>query len=525
MNYFFKYCYIFMGCLFCKKRRNEDLLSRITEDDAIEKQHEDIEKQRELAIYLVENDYSIFSQHLNEVKNLNDEQFINLFKGNTDYKGFNSSDLSGFLNLVQKFQDNRELLINWYREKKYYKIILDLWKSKAIPILKGKSESEQEIILKNNRIDTSNWDDEFYRHFKSIINCSEEDIIAKRMKKYIEANYGNIDEYVKLEEKCRQNVEQNENTSCGKHLMDNLETSMYNKIKMVGTLFFEKYSKDFDNMSKDIRNRQEQVAIEKLVKSGITESKSKEILKKVMKEYKEKKYTKNYTFNANNELKDVKDFSIKFTKGEIDELKFKDKSEIFFSNKMVKHATLGLSLINLSYSILHLGQKLMDNNNLKEQIKIRLDSIKRTFKQHKDNLKIPLDIDEAVKYIKSKYKDFNDDLNAVNQLMEDIDLAINNQENERNKAIKQTCFSGLGAGFSFFGVAVTKGSDRIEYAASSISNILTSGISATDIVMTQKNINQLRASLKEAENLEKQIQQQIENLNQEFDKLKTAHWA
>lgn len=359
-----------------------------------------------------------------------------------------------------------------------------------------------------------------------MVNVSAEDIIAKRMKYYIEADYGTIDEFVKLEEKCRQQVEENEKSSCGKSLIDNLETSMYSKLKLIFPIFYNKYSTDFDNMSKDIAERQKKVALEKMIKAGMTEKKSQKILEKVMKEYKEKKYTKNFTFNSQKELENVKDFTIKFSKGEIDELKFKDKAEIFFSNKMVKHATLGLSLVNLGYSVLNLSKKLLDSNNLKKQVKIRLDTIKESFDRHKNEVnKIPVDIDEAIIYIKKLYKDFNDDLEAVKQLMEDIKLAINNEENERNKAIIQTFFSGVGVGFSIFGISLTKGSDRMEYAASSVSNILTIGVSANNIAMSVKNIKDFQQSLEAAQNLGDKIQKEIEELKKKFSTYGRAHWA
>lgn len=515
-----------MGCL-CKKRNtNQNLLIKIKEDFDIENQNENLDKKREFALFLIENSNNFHKKHYNEVKQLKDEQFINLYKGNTDYKEFGSHDPKGFLDLVQKFQDNQELLSQWCGQKKYYEIVKVLWKMNIIPKCKGKEDAEQESILKDHRIDTSNWDTNFYQDFKSMVNVSAEDIIAKRMKCYIEADYGTIDEFVKLEEKCRQQVEENEKSSCGKSLIDNLETSMYSKLKLIFPIFYNKYSTDFDNMSKDIAERQKKVALEKMIKAGMTEKKSQKILEKVMKEYKEKKYTKNFTFDSKKELENVKDFTIKFSKGEIDELKFKDKAEIFFSNKMIKHATLGLSLVNLGYSVLNLSKKFLDSNNLKAQVRIRLDSIKDSFKIHQNKVNdIPVDIDEAIIYIKKLYKDFNDDLEAVNQLMEDIKLAINNEENERNKAIIQTFLSGVGVGFSIFGISLTKGSDRIEYAASSVSNILTVGVSAANIAMSVENIKNFQKNLEEVQTLGKQIEEEIEKLKQKFSTYGRAHWA
>lgn len=109
--------------------------------------------------------------------------------------------------------------------------------------------------------------------------------------------------------------------------------------------------------------------------------------------------------------------------------------------------------------------------------------------------------------------------------MEDIKLAINNEENERNKAIIQTFFSGAGVGFSIFGISLTKGSDRIEYAASSVSNILTIGVSANNIAMSVKNIKDFQQSLEAAQELGDKIQKEIEDLIKKFSTYGRAHWA
>ena len=47
--------------------------------------YKDLPMKRKLAEYLLKNDLNIFKRHLEEVMNLEDEEFFQLFEGNTEY--------------------------------------------------------------------------------------------------------------------------------------------------------------------------------------------------------------------------------------------------------------------------------------------------------------------------------------------------------------------------------------------------------------------------------------------------------
>ena len=505
-----------MGCSLCKKQAQsiEETKTPLLNED-------DLNQKRKLAIFLVENDCKMYHIFLSEIKNMGDIEFKNLFEGNTNYKFNNSSPR--FKELVQKFEDNYELISEWYNKDDYYKYILPLWKCNIIQQLKGKDKEEQEIILKNNGIETSNWNSEFRNHFQSIIIKSQKDL-SESLKNYIEADFGDFDEYVKISVHCKKNIENNEETKCGKILISNLETNMYNLLKQFVPGFYKSYLDDLKNMPNDLKNKQEEAAIQKLIDSGISENKSKALIQKLVKKYEKNKYTGK--FEPNKELKNVKDFSIKFTKGKIDELRFKDKANIFFGNNMIKHATLGISIITLSYSILHLGQRLNDYENFKQEIVLKLNKIRQSFNNHKNQVSlIPNDVDEAAQSIKKLNAEFHKDLEEVNLLISDINDAINKQKTERNKSIFQVIFSGIGTGTGLFATVVTKDiSDKIEYGTSSLFQILSMGSGAVDIAAAQKTIKELKAYLDEAKNLEKDILAEIDKLRNEFDKLKIAHF-
>ena len=97
-------------------------------ENKIEIKYKDLSQKRKLAEYLISSDYNIFKRHLSEVQNLNDEQFNELFEGNTDYKKFNVQNQKNFNQLVAKFDDNKDLIMKWYNKEDYYIFILEIWK-------------------------------------------------------------------------------------------------------------------------------------------------------------------------------------------------------------------------------------------------------------------------------------------------------------------------------------------------------------------------------------------------------------
>lgn len=153
-------------------------------------------------------------------------------------------------------------------------------------------------------------------------------------------------------------------------------------MKILVPLFLWKYQKDLDSFSSDYKQRQEDAAMKKMIDSGMTESKSIKMLEEIMKKYEKyekEKYIAEFnpnkglekvkdTGDPNKELEKVKEAAIKFKEGKLNELTFRDKADICLSNKIVKHAALGLSimnLMNLFYGICILGKDFYIMMNLK----------------------------------------------------------------------------------------------------------------------------------------------------------------
>ena len=99
-------------------------------------------------------------------------------------------------------------------------------------------------------------------------------------------------------------------------------------------------------------------------------------------------------FEFNGEYKKLVNLSKRFNgensdkKIEFSKLSLKDKAGAIFSNKQIKHAILGISLANVSYSVLNLSKTIIDFKKYNFEYRQRLDKIKNNFSKHKKDVKI-----------------------------------------------------------------------------------------------------------------------------------------
>lgn len=174
-----------MGCLCPKKERiptnnlneklndesetikAEDIEAHITIGVA---EKNDLPQKRKLAEFLLSSDLNIFKRHLAEVRKLSDKDFNELFEGNTEHK-FNVQSEKDFRQLVQKFDDNKDLLSQFYNKEKYYDFILKIWRPNILQNIKNaKNDEEKNVILKKYKIDISTLDEEDREDFKIIMD-------------------------------------------------------------------------------------------------------------------------------------------------------------------------------------------------------------------------------------------------------------------------------------------------------------------------------------------------------------------
>lgn len=541
-----------MGCL-CPKvnktKNSPDLNEQLNEDPAPNEQedleanhitiglskYQDISQKRKLAEYLLSNDLNIFKRHLSDVKNLSDEEFNELFEGNTDYD-FKVANKKGIIQLAQKFEDNQDLIMENYNKEHTYKWVLQIWRLNILQKLKAEEdEKKKNQLLQFHKIDVNQWDEEFRRTFFIIINSSPIKTLSERMVNYFEADYGTFDDLIKAVRKSRKTIEKGEKSLCNINISANLDSAMSCIIKDFVPKFFKKISHEIDNIPNELRNKEKNNALEMIEESVWTESKKKKLIEQVKKIY-EKETSSSGIFSSSKEYEELKNISKKFNEDnfwghycheylEFNKLTIEDKAKTVFGNKEIKHAILGLSLANLGYSVGHLCQTFMNSEKIKN-FNQRFDEIKENFERHKNKveiLKLDEDVDEAIRLVGEWGANFETDLEDIKALIKDIDEQTKDIENEKNKSILNIIGSGSGIVISSFAALVTEGEDRIEYASASFSNIVSLCINCKDIKEQKKAIEELRNIQDKAIALEKEIVSELNNLKKKFKELSVKH--
>ena len=515
--------------------------------------YKDLSQKRKLAEFLLRNDYKHFNRHLDEMMNLEDEDFFQLFEGNTEYN-YNTSNKIGFKELAQKFEDNKDLIMEWYEKEEYYECVLQIWKPNILQKLKSAdNEKEQHNILRQNKINISKWDNQFREYFKIIINIRPIKTLAERMKNYIKADYGDFDELIKCVRNCKDKV--TPNNHCNKTLNCNLETSENKIINEMIPDFIKKFSEEYNEIKSEFRSKEEKKAIEEILSKGLSKEKEKNLIDEVKKIYgedenkkkevnkKEEKGGLFYVFEYNSEYEKLQKLGQRINDAKINDnlyneeededliqfnkLNFSEKAKTVFSNKMVKQAILGISLSNVSYSVLHLTQTFMDYKKYSFEFQERLEQIKKNFSEHQNEVKLidESDIDKSIEQIVECGKKFQSDLDDVENLISDIQKTIKNIEDEKDKTKMNILKSGLTFAASLAGAYFSEGSDRTEYITTAAMNATSTVCSGIDLSKANESLEEFNKYMKEALNLKTQIINEIDKLRNKFAEMSVKHFS
>ena len=99
---------------------------------------------RDLVDLLLENDVKSYRKFLPEIRKLDSNSFKNMFYGNKNYN-YNIKNKFQFSQLLNKFENFKFLLEEWYEENDKYIYIKELWE-KYISIESLRDKEENEIV-------------------------------------------------------------------------------------------------------------------------------------------------------------------------------------------------------------------------------------------------------------------------------------------------------------------------------------------------------------------------------------------
>ena len=486
-------------------------------------------KARELVYFLLRNDINTYKKLIPEIKSLNSEAFEKLFQGipfkkdaNDEYGyDYNVKNKKEFKKLLNKFDNFSVILDAWYNDQKYYEYIKDLW-SKYISIENLvcnddiKTEKKIKEILKQNKIDYENWPEKIKDEFLILVKSTEDTRIME-LKNEIDNKFSEfnsiIEELVHFREKIKDIPD-----------IKNYEINAQNMItNILGTVMLPIAFASSQGVN--AINVKQIKSVKKLIwNNDLEETLSfdtiSEYVDKFVDKIKGNSGTKVYNLRVkSDEFCDINSVcaKVKCTDGKIDNLNISQKAKAFLKNKWVCGLHAVLSFLNLGWSVYELTQTYQGFKVLKEYEK-KFIEIRTSFNLHKKEIGIlPDDFEESRKKIMDVINKIRQDQINLQNLLEGLMKNIKYQEGQQTKA-KAQFFSSIALGATgLVGGFYTCNGTAVMYGISSIANIISSISSGSNYLMSKKIVKGLDELLKKAINLNKEIQNEINNLINELN--------
>ena len=451
------------------------------------------------------------------VSNLSPNDFRILFQGNSDYNfSVDEKDKYRFKSLAIKFENYSSLLNSWYKkDRNYYECLKDIWTSyhdALYELKKSKNKNEFEFERKLDKICKSEyWTSKIREEFVLIINNLND--ISDKYKKLLEEKLADIDNMIKgilaskegIEKKEEENKEMKSDNDV---LAENAKSLVKGILGNVLNLFYKDLKSEFkknmisleekDNISKISENQKKKIVESTLIKySGLEELDLNKTLETAQQIEKHINYENLFSEKTKEKIIAIKDM------------------------RMTSHIILGLNFLNLCNYINQTYEIFTKSKNEKKSFCDDLDKIKINFIKHKNEMTI-LDFDNdksksssLKKMIELRLK-IEEDKNDVEKLIKNIEKALKEQKEQRDKNLFKSFISGATLFITSYAAHKSKGSNKVEYAFCSIlSGVnLVGGVVDTGKILM--NIKDYKNILNEAKELQKEINEIIDQLNKKI---------
>ena len=150
----------------------------------------DLKKKKECIKMLVEDDIAIYNQFLPKIEKMTDEEIEKLFAG--DCKYFKSESNNQFKMLVYKFQNFSILLFQWYNKTDTMKYLKELWENYiCFEDLRNLNQEQLETFM-NGKTTYKNWPTNIKNEYKMCIRNTKDTIISE-----LKNSFENLSEFEK----------------------------------------------------------------------------------------------------------------------------------------------------------------------------------------------------------------------------------------------------------------------------------------------------------------------------------------
>ena len=432
---------------------------------------------RNLVDMVLKSDAKMYRKFLPEIRKLDSVSFKNMFYGNKNYD-YKIKNRLNFNLLLDKFDNFKCLLEEWYEDKDTYDYIKELWeKYISIEILKDKTEKEIEDFLIGKKIQYTSWPQKIKDQFLIIIQNTKKTLIFACKKSY---------------EKLPNKI---------KILLDKLySVSKY-------------YQKEGKELLSKLTNNQIFIIAKKYLNIDVENLAI--LLIPIM------EMISDYHNKALNFLLETGCNIIDFFNKDFSDLKENVDGQFIAS---VLYSAASVYNLYKSYKNYQMTKAQLEKIKLYED---KINEIEKQFEEHKKIIEdlpekniqdinvLNLELDNCVKLIR-------EDKEKIVKLIIEIKECLKEKIRQKNSLAMDMVVSGFKIGIGLFGAFLTKGFsctlNSIGAAANGVSMVF-DGVNIKNLI---DMVEILEKALEKAKNVEKKIDDELEKLKQRLNENKDA---
>ena len=421
---------------------------------------------RDITQTILEDDVKIYRKFLPEIKNLDTQSFKNMFNGNKNYC-YKVRNRLQFNLLLDKFDNFKTLLEEWYEDPSTYTYFKELWINYiSLESLRDKNEYEIQNLLVSKNIKYMSWPQRIKNRFIQICKNTTNTIIGK---------------FRKVFEKLPEIVK-----------------------KILGMIYSasEYCLERGEKMLPEFIKQYALPIVGGFTNLGVNNfSVIKEVIFDLSAKFKIKGFNFKDCFN--------------FIKN--DSSKYKELAKIGFESKFAL-VTYGIASVYKFYSS-YTNYKEIKNTMKKIQgFEAAIDALEKEFQSHKAliemrlNSNVSRDIQSLNDTIESCIVLINADKKSITNLIREINKCLEESKEAKKKEILSLVGSVIQTGVGIAGAILTGGLTCVLYIGGTLLNGTSVVLNGINIDNLKTNIKELNRILLKAKNLEKEIDEEMDKI-------------
>ena len=481
----------------------------IQEEKKIEKKIEifdpnkfDFHKARKIIKLCLEKD-DLYRNLLDYVLSFNKEQLENLMQGNDEYKNYpyiKPANKAQFEYLLMRFEDYNDILYEWYKDESKYDNVVKLWNSKLCisKLVEGTADEIKNELRKLNISNLNNFFNDFRGLTEGSLNSNKK---SSDIKNYLKNTYTDFYKLIELTNDSEKEFKESN--------IPNKEVIETNLENLTGVLVKKSYPLVKEFIISKFLN------LNTLSKLQLKSEMANKLKNKIIGLFQAEKKSTGLSFDTLSELvKSLKNGHLFDT--------IKSKATAYYSSPDVAIIAVATSFLNLANSIISYHKTSVDTENKIKEYTEKSNRINENYERHKKEMGI-IDFnnyEEAMTKIIDIGEKLNQDKKDLTDLIDDINNDKKEANNEEEKSTKKAMVvNGLAAASCVAGTILTGGLVAVAYGAAAAINGVAVGISYLELKKIKEKLEFYSNQIKEAMEKEKEIDENLQFLNEKYIKL------